>query len=295
MTTAVPFELVVATSVGDAVEALAGERPARVLAGGQSLVPLLVTRAVRPSVLVDVNEVGLDGVAVDRAAGLLRLGATVRHRTVERHPTIRRWAPLLAAAAAWVGHPPIRHRGTLGGSLAHADPAAELPAAVVALGGSVTVRGVTGARVLAAADLVAGPFATVLAPDELIAEVAVPLAGQRAGAAFCEWAPRHRDRAEAGVGVAVEADARGACIGAWGATCGVTPRPVDLTDVLDDALRGVTVGGPLPEALVRHVAGAVTGVCREHGAGTDSAALAGAMAARAAVRATGRTPEAEAA
>lgn len=295
MTTAAPFDLVVAASVGDAVEALAGERPARVLAGGQSLVPLLVARAVRPTVLVDVNDAGLDGIAVDHTAGLLRMGATVRQRTVERDPTIRRWAPLLAAAAAWVGHPPIRHRGTLGGSLAHADPAAELPAAVVALGGSVTLRAVAGTRVLTAADLATGPFATVLAPDELVAEVAVPLAGPRAGAAFCEWAPRHRDRAEAGVGVAVEADAGGACTGARGATCGVTPRPVDLTDVLDDALRDVLVGGPLPDALVRHIAGAVTGVCREQGAGGDAAALAGAMAARAAVRAGRQAAEPEAA
>jgi carbon-monoxide dehydrogenase medium subunit len=288
MASAAPFDLVIATSVDEAVAALTTDPSARVLAGGQSLLPLMATRSARPGLLVDVNGTGLDGVTADPATGLLRLGATVRHRTVERDPTVARWAPLLAAAAAWVGHPPIRHRGTLGGSLAHADPAAELPAAVVALGGEVVVRGPAGTRRLAAADLVAAPFVTVLAPDDVVVEVTVPLAGDRPGAAFCEWAPRHRDRAEAGVGLAVEAGPDGTCTRARGATCGVTPRPVDLTDVLDDALLGVTAAAPLPDALVRHVAGAVTGVCREHGAGADGADLAGALAARAATRALRR-------
>ena len=287
MTTAAPFDLVSATSVDEVVEVLAGDRDARVLAGGQSLLPLLVTRTIRPTVLVDVNDVGLDGLTVDAAAGVLRLGATVRHRDVELSPTVGTAAPLLAAAAAWVGHPAIRHRGTLGGSLAHADPAAELPAALVALDADVVVRGPNGTRHLAAASLATAPFQTALAHDEMVVEVLIPLddADHRA-AAFCEWAPRHRDRAEAGVGVTLSATADGrACGRVRAAACGIGTGPVDLTPVLDDALHSEPVAEDLSAALVRHVAAAVDGVCREHGGDADRTALAGALAARAAVRA----------
>ena len=288
MTTAAPFDLVSATSVDEVVEALAGDREARVLAGGQSLLPLLVTRTIRPAVLIDVNEVGLDGIDVDRAGGVLRIGALVRHRAVELSPTVATAAPLLAAAAAWVGHPAIRHRGTLGGSLAHADPAAELPAALVALGADVVVQGPSGTRHLAAASLATGPFETALAHDEIVVEVLIPLddAGHRA-AAFCEWAPRHRDRAEAGVGITLTATPDGrACGPGRGAACGFGTGPVDLTPIVDDALRSEPVDEDLSDALVRHVAAAVDGVCREHGGDdADRTALAGALAARAAVRA----------
>jgi CO/xanthine dehydrogenase FAD-binding subunit len=281
--TPAPFDHVAVRSVDEAVAALAADPGSRLLAGGQSLVPLLATRVVRPTLLVDLNGVGLDGVEVDTAAGRLRLGALVRQRTLERDPAVARHAPLLAAAVRWVGHPAVRQRGTLGGSLAHADAAAELPAAVVALGGEVVVRGTHGQRTLAAADLAAGPFATSLDHAEVVVEIVVPLAGPRHGAAFSEWAPRHRDRAEAGVGVAVERDADGRCSSVRAASCGVAGVPVDLTAVLDDAVRGET---RVTDALVRHVAAAVAGVCHEHGADHDRSGLAGVLAARALVQAT---------
>ena len=213
--------------------------------------------------LVDVNDVGLDGLTVDPAAGVLRLGAPVRHRAVELSPAVATAAPLLAAAAAWVGHPAIRHRGTLGGSLAHADPAAELPAALVALDADVVVRGPGGTRHLATASLATAPFETALARDEMVVEVLVPLddAGHRA-AAFCEWAPRHRDRAEAGVGITLTGHpGRPGVRAGAGAACGFGTGPVDLTPVLDDALRSEPVArtSPLPSSAT---AAAVDGARR---------------------------------
>jgi carbon-monoxide dehydrogenase medium subunit len=282
--TPAPFDHVAVRTVDEAIAALTADPGARLLAGGQSLVPLLALRAVRPTLLVDIDglEGELGGIEPTGDDRLLRLGALVRHRVLERDPTVARAAPLLAAAARWVGHPAIRHRGTLGGSLAHADPAAELPTAVMALGGQVVVRGRAGERTVSAADLATGRFSTALGHDELVVAIVVPAAGAGHGAAFCEWAPRHCDRAEAGVGVAAERDAEGRVVSVRAAACGVADVPVALGDVLGDATRGESA---VTDALVRHVAAAVAGVCRQHGAAPDGSSLAGALAARALVRA----------
>lgn len=304
-----PFDHVAVGSVGEAVGVLAGDPHARILAGGQSLIPLLAQRALRPTVVVDVNGVGLDhieldvgedggdgdragvgigGGRVDVGRGRLRLGALVRQRTLERDPLVARTAPLLAHAARWIGHPAVRHRGTLGGSLAHADPAAELPAVAVALGAEVVAEGPGGRRGLAAARMVSGPFSTVLDQHEVVVEIVVPTAGPGHGAAFCEWAPRHRDRAEAGVGIAVERDADHGCTAAWGALCGAAGVPLDIGDVLRAAVLGVRSVSP-SDALLRHVAADVEGVCHEAGVDGDRGALAGALAARALCQAFDRS------
>src|SRR4051812_26377389 len=142
-----PFDYVVAASVADAVTALAGSEEARPLAGGQSLVPLMNLRLARPAVLVDINAIAeLDNVAVDEARHEVSLGALCRHRRLERDPDVAASAPLIARAAALIGHPQIRNRGTIGGSLSHGDPAAELAAALVALQGRVRVVGPAGDR-----------------------------------------------------------------------------------------------------------------------------------------------------
>ena len=135
-----------------------------------------------------------DGRRADSDAGVVRIGANVRHRRLESDPLVRRAAPLLAEAAALIGHPAIRVRGTIGGSLAHADPIAELPAALLAMDGAVVAHGPDGDRTVPAADLFEGFLTTSLAPDEMIIEVRLPAAGPRSGAAFCEWAPRRRLR-----------------------------------------------------------------------------------------------------
>jgi aerobic carbon-monoxide dehydrogenase medium subunit len=176
---------------------------AKPLAGGQSLVPAMNFRLAQPSVLVDLNRVaslaGLE--ALDD--GGLRIGAMTRQRAVERSPLVAGRAPLLAATMPWIAHPPIRTRGTIGGSLAHADPAAELPAVMLALGATIGVRSRAGARAVPASEFFLGLFATALMPGELVVEVSIPPPRPGAGWAMDEIARRHGDFALAGVAAMV--------------------------------------------------------------------------------------------
>jgi carbon-monoxide dehydrogenase small subunit len=192
-----PLEHHAPTSVADALALLAGLEDARVLAGGQSLVPLLNFRLARPAHLVDVNR--LDELArVKERDGGVAVGATVRQAEAERHPLLRDLCPLVPLALRHVAHAVVRNRGTVCGSIAHADPAAELPAALLALGGHVVARSVRGERVLRAEDLFLGAFETALAADELVTEAWFPRhpAGD---VALEEESRRHGDFAMAGV------------------------------------------------------------------------------------------------
>jgi carbon-monoxide dehydrogenase medium subunit len=168
-----PFEYHAVDSAEDAVDLLAehGE-DAKVLAGGQSLVPLLALRLARPEHLIDINRVG--ELASVRDCGGLRLGALVRHRGVERSTAVAAANPLLATAVRFIGHAAIRNRGTIGGSIAHADPAAELPAVLLALDGEVEATSQRGARRVGASDFFIGYLTTALAPDELLTAVHFP-------------------------------------------------------------------------------------------------------------------------
>jgi CO/xanthine dehydrogenase FAD-binding subunit len=207
-----PFEYVAARSVDEAV-GLLGE-DARVLAGGQSLVPLLNFRLARPARLVDVN--GIDGLGVIRRVdGTLTIGATVRQAALERSRLVADHWPLLRQAVRHVGHAATRSRGTVGGSVAHADPNAELPAAFVAL----DARFVTNARAIAAADFFTGPLMTVLEPDELLTAIHLPPLPDHATTAFAEFARTHGDFAEAGVAIVLApGHARVALLGGTRAT-----------------------------------------------------------------------------
>jgi carbon-monoxide dehydrogenase medium subunit len=179
-----------------------------------------------------------------------------------------------------VGDLAVRNRGTLGGSLAHADPSAELPAALVAAGGRVTVQSRRGEREVAAADLFQGFFVTGLAPDELLTRVIVPRARPGDGSAFEEWAPRAHDFADAGVAVRVQVDDTGCCVALGAAACGVAGTPVDLVEALTRA--GVLGGSSDDDSLWAAVATRVAAAC----AGDDDRAeLAGLLAARAVRRA----------
>lgn len=192
-----PFRYLRPASLDEALDALArlGDE-AKPLAGGQSLVPMLNFRLARPGVLIDLGRVeGLDGIRCSEDE--LRIGAMTRQRAVELHPDVTRRLPVLRAALRHVGHVQIRTRGTVGGSLAHADAAAELPAVAVALDATVDVVRAGGARTIPAGDLFVGPWTTCLEPDELLREVRVPLAWDRA--AIAELARRHGDFALAGV------------------------------------------------------------------------------------------------
>lgn len=178
--------------------------------------------------LVDLNRVReLEGVA--EHDGALVVGAMTRQRTLERSPEIARACPLLAEAVRSIGHVAVRNRGTTGGSLAHADPAAELPAVATALAAGVRVRGPRGERTLPAAELFVMPLVTSLAPDELIVSVAFPRRRARTGQAWVELARRHGDFALAGVAASVSLDERGAVRDARLGLAGVGPVPADAS------------------------------------------------------------------
>jgi carbon-monoxide dehydrogenase medium subunit len=220
------FAYLAPASVEEAVAQLAehgGE--ARVLAGGQSLVRLMNSRAATPSVLIDINRItGLD--TIDTNGNGIRIGATARQRSCELHPQVRARVPLLAEAGAHVAHASVRRRGTVVGSVAFADPGAELPTALLALGGQVLARSRAGERLIDADDFFTGPFATSLAPDELAVELRIPATGtDRTGSAFVEVARRHGELPMCGVGAVVTLD-DDTVAAARIALCGVDRRPV---------------------------------------------------------------------
>ncbi|MDH5760686.1 MAG: xanthine dehydrogenase family protein subunit M [Gemmatimonadota bacterium] len=248
-----PFEYVVARSVEETLAGLAEHADdVKVLAGGQSLIPAMNFRLAQPAVLVDVNGVDeLDFVRVE--GGELRIGAVTRQRTVERSEEVRRLAPLLHEAIPSIAHPQIRNRGTVGGSLVHADPSAELPSVMVALGARMRIRGPAGERWVAADDFFVGLLETAVGSDELLLEVAVPEAAAGAGHAFLELQRRHGDYAMAGVAAAVALDGSGRCAGARIALLSVGDGPV-LAAGAAGVLTGETPSAELFAAAARAAA-----------------------------------------
>ena len=224
-----PFALHRATSLDDALLRLADNAHAKPLAGGQSLIPAMNFRLAQPEALVDLNGVSeLAGIHATPEGGL-RIGAMTRHSSVERHADVRRLAPLLAEAMPHVAHPQIRNRGTLGGSLAHADPSAELPAVMLALNATFVIKSRARERRIDAIDFFAGLFVTALEPGELLVAVEVPPRAARSGHAFLEVARRHGDYALAGVAVELSLDAGGRIANARVALLSVGDRPVLAT------------------------------------------------------------------
>jgi len=202
-----PFAYKKARAIEEAV-ALLGEQDARLLAGGQSLIATLNMRLSAPSLLIDINGIGgLDGIALK--GGMVEIGALVRHAQAERSDAIAKSAPLLARALPHIGHPAIRNRGTLGGSIAFADPAAELPACLLALDGEVEATGPKGKRTIKAEDFFKGLFETALAPQEILTAIRLPAAGKDTRVGFAELARRHGDYAIVGLAASAEADGKG--------------------------------------------------------------------------------------
>ncbi|QRP43123.1 xanthine dehydrogenase family protein subunit M [Amycolatopsis sp. FDAARGOS 1241] len=240
-----PFGYHRAESLGEAVAVLAEHGPdARVLAGGQSLLPVMALRMSNPAVLIDITTAkDLQGHAFRDADGLV-VSAAVTTRTVETDAETRRRHPLVAECLAQVGHPEIRNRGTVCGSLAHADPAAELPALLLALGGSVRVAGAERRRRIAAADFFAGPYLTALEEGEVVAGAELPLLPRTAGWSIREITRRSGDFALVGVIAILDADAAGRCTDARLALFGIagTPRRATAAEevlkgqLLDDAV-----------------------------------------------------------
>jgi carbon-monoxide dehydrogenase medium subunit len=199
-----PVEYEAPTTVAEAIDLLAEQLDeAAVLAGGQSLIPLLALRLARPAVLIDIN--GIDELSgVWATDGWAAIGATTREYVAEESEVVADAVPLLAAALPLIGHEAIRSRGTIGGSLAHADPAAELPAVARALDAEFVVRGPSGMRVIPASQWFEGYLTTSRGPDELLLEVRFPAAVQGTGVSFQEVARRHGDFAIVGLAVSLE-------------------------------------------------------------------------------------------
>ncbi|MFY9666682.1 MAG: xanthine dehydrogenase family protein subunit M [Trebonia sp.] len=220
------------TTMAEAVDLLAEHQDeASVLAGGQSLIPLMALRLARPAVLIDINGLSeLSLVAVED--GRVTIGAMTREYVAEDSAAIGDTVPLLAAALPLIGHEAIRSRGTIGGSLAHADPAAELPAVARALDAEFVVRGRAGERVVPAADWFEGYLATSRRPDEILAEVRFPAAGPGTGVAFLEVARRHGDFAIVGLAVSLTL-ADGVISDARLAFAGVSDVPVRAAEAED--------------------------------------------------------------
>jgi CO/xanthine dehydrogenase FAD-binding subunit len=232
-----------------------GER-AKVLAGGQSLVPMMNFRLARPAALVDINRV--TGLAyVREGPGSVVIGALTRHRELERSPVVRARCPLLAAAVPFIGHAAIRNRGTIGGSLAHADPAAELVAVAAALGARLVVRSVAGERVLTPSEFFVSYLTTALGADELLVEVRLPGVVPRTGSAFVEVSRRHGDFALVAVAAEVTLDDAGRCATARLALSGVGGVPFVATDEVALLLGDTPAGNTLAE-VGRRVSAAVT-------------------------------------
>ena len=239
-----PFEYHRPATVTDAVAVMAelGDS-AKVLAGGQSLVPMLSMRLAAPEHLVDINGlVELDYVRV--ADGAVQVGALARHRDVERRAASAA-QPMLGQALRLVAHPTIRNRGTTVGSIVHADPAGELTAVLAVLGGSVRLVSAGGERVVPAADFFLGPLESATRPDELAVEVSFPVAADGASSAFVEVARRHGDYAVCGVAAVLRRAAGETVQARLGLiSVGATPLVLDVTMVVNsaDALRAFVAG-----------------------------------------------------
>jgi carbon-monoxide dehydrogenase medium subunit len=290
-----PFKYAQPASLEEALELKArygGD--ASFLAGGQSLIPAMNFRLARPEVLLDINTIAdLDYARLDED-GALRIGALARHRRMQLDETVARAQPLVREAAPHVAHPQIRNRGTLCGNLAHADPASEMPAVMLALGARLKAQSVRGARWIAARDFFVSVFTTDLVEDEMLAEVVLPAMPPRSGSCFLEISRRAGDYAMMGVAALVTLDPEGACADARLTYCGAGETPIAA-----DRAAETLIGGAIDEASVRAVGDLASDEMNPPGTAQASPAfqkhLAGVLTrralAQAAVRARGEEAE----
>jgi len=273
-----PFRYIAARSLEQAL-ALKAEYgdEARFLAGGQSLVPTMNFRLTQPAVLIDINPLTQLSGMQKSGPDSLHIGALTRYRDLERDPATALDLPLVGEALPHIAHPQIRNRGTIGGNLAHADPASELPAIVVALAGQLRAQSTRGDRWIAAADFFAGALTTTLAADEMLVEVKLPVAKPRSGACFMEVARRRGDFALIGVACTVRFDDDGRCAEARIGLCNAGDKPILAEDAgaslvgrpigtaqIDEAgelvQRAIDPGGSIhaSKEFQRHLAGVLT-------------------------------------
>ena len=249
---AAPFDYIKATSLDHALSVLAESDDAGIIAGGQTLVPMMAMRLARPALLVDLNTIGeLSGISA--TAENLVIGAMTRQATALASDLVRKSAPLLAKGLAFVGHTQTRNRGTIGGSLAHGDPSAEIPLIATALDAEIDLASKRGTRTVPIGEFYKGPLTSVRRADEILSEVRFPIwRDLRVGTGFQEISPRHGDFAIVAVAVQLGFDKSGACCRAAVALGGASPNPVRARE-LETAL----IEQPIDTALLDRVVGSI--------------------------------------
>ena len=280
------FSHLVPTTVQEALEMMGDHAAeARVLAGGQSLVPMMNFRLARPSVLVDLNRIP-DLSYIDDRGDYLAVGAMTRERAIENSALVRDACPLVYDATLNIAHLPIRSRGTIGGSISNADPAAEYPATMLALDAIMIAKSGRGERSIPAAEFFEGVLSTTLNSDEILTEIRVPKAPADSGAAFVEICRRHGDFALAGVGAQVTMD--GDSVAAVQlAACGVGPGPVRLTEA-EAVLRDNSLTNEILSQAEQAASAQVDPDGDAHASAAYRRKLAGVMTKRAVQQAAGR-------
>ena len=244
------FDYARATSVDEALQLLEERDGAQFLAGGHSLLPVMKQRLASPGTLIDISE--LKGLRrIDEDGGQLRIGAMTTHRMVEHSDVVKRACPVLAEVASGIGDPQVRNRGTIGGSLAHADPAADYPALVLALDAEIEATSRTGSRTIAAADFFTEMFETALNDGEMITEVRFPVMGEDEGAAYAKFENPASRYAVVGVAVYLRMS-RGVCKAARIGITGAAPKAFRATTV-EERITGQPLDGPIIDKAVENM------------------------------------------
>lgn len=280
------FDYHTPASLDEAIALLARVEGAMILAGGQSLIPAMNMRLASPAALIDIQRIpGLSSIGI--ANGMITVGAMVRHRQLELDPAVHSANPLIREAMAHVAHVPIRNRGTVVGSLCHADAAAEMPMLLLLLGGSVVARSPAGTRVIPAAEFFAFHMTTTRNPDEIIVEAKFPALRPGTGYAFEEFTRRHGDYAIAAVGATLSKARDGTVASVALAACGVSSRPV-LLSAAQAVLEGRALTKQTLDDAGRAAAGAVTAGDDIHATAAYRKHLAGVLVKRAVLKAAER-------
>lgn len=287
-----PFEYFAPDSLPEALSLVAehGE-DAKILAGGQSLVPMMNFRLVRPKVLIDINRIDSLGYINERG-GRLHIGAMTRHRDVERSALVERVNGLLFESIRYIGHSAIRTRGTIGGSIVHADPTAELPLMLATLEGEVRVAGPDGSRTIPWNELFLSYFTTSMGADEICEEVVMPVLPKGAGWGFEEFTHRFGDFAIVGVATVLETDGAGRCVRARVAVAGAGATPVRVTDA-EQFLAGQPISDAVFAEAAKLVSAAIEPESDLHASDAFRRHLAGTLTVRALKHARTRLPRSE--
>jgi CO/xanthine dehydrogenase FAD-binding subunit len=283
-----PFRYVAARTIEQALTLKAeyGD-DARFLAGGQSLMPTLNFRLTQPAVVIDINPLGECAGRQTAADGTVRIGALTRYRQLERDPAAERDFPLVHEALPHIAHPQIRNRGTIGGNLAHADPASEMPAIVLTLGAKLRARSLNGERWIAARDFFASALTTALESDEMLMEVELPPASAWRGSAFLEVARRRGDFALIGVACTIALDENGRCREARIGLCNAGDTPI-LAEQAGQSLTGLQIGTAEVDQAAALVQDAIDPAGNVHASKDFQRHLAGVLTKRALATANGR-------